>query len=85
MSIHRCTCGFTEADGDDETIGDHFLRVFAPEDDKGVDGQVHLEGDPGLTCLCGLRASTAGELDSHFQEMFVPEDRVDSSGVEHQG
>ena len=27
----RCSCGFTEADGVDETIGDHLLRVFTPE------------------------------------------------------
>ena len=83
MTIQRCMCGFTETNADDETIRDHFLRVFTPEDDKGADGQVHLEGDPELTCLCGFRASTAGELDSHFLEMFVPADRVDSGGVEH--
>lgn len=83
MTAQRCTCGFTESNGDDETIGDHLLRVFTPEDDKGADGQVHLEGDTGLTCLCGFRAHAAGELDSHFLEMFIPADRVDSGGVEH--
>jgi hypothetical protein len=57
--------------------------VFTPEDDKGTDGQVHLEGDAELTCLCGLRASTPEELDAHFLEMFVPADRADSGGVEH--
>jgi hypothetical protein len=31
----RCSCGFTEAEGDDETSGDHLQRVFTPEDDKG--------------------------------------------------
>jgi hypothetical protein len=35
----RCSCGFTEADGADETISDHLLEVFAPEDDMGTDGR----------------------------------------------
>jgi hypothetical protein len=85
MTVRRCKCGFTEANEDDETIGDHLLQVFTPEDDKGADGQVHLEGNPQLTCLCGYRASTAGELDSHFLETFVPADRMDAGGVEHTG
>jgi hypothetical protein len=83
MAGARCSCGFTEVAGVDETIGDHLLRVFTPEGDKGPDGRVHLEGGPGLTCLCGFRALAAGKLDSHFLEMFVPADRVDSGGVEH--
>jgi hypothetical protein len=83
MMKAKCTCGFTEAEGVDETIGDHVLRVFTPEDDKDADGQVHLEGDPGLTCLCGFRASATAELDSHFLEVFVPAGRVDPAGVEH--
>jgi hypothetical protein len=45
----RCSRGFTEAEGVDETIGDHLLQVFTPEGDKGADGQVHLERGPGLT------------------------------------
>jgi len=83
MTAQRCTCGFTEATGDDETIGDHFLQVFTPEDEKGADGQAHLEGDPVLTCLCGFKASTTAELDSHFLEVFIPAERLDSGGVEH--
>jgi len=83
MAGARCTCGFTEANGDDETIGDHLLRMFTPDDDKGADGRAHLEGDPGLTCLCGFIASTTGELDSHFLGAFVPADGVDGGGVEH--
>jgi hypothetical protein len=79
----RCSCGYNEATGDDETIEDHLLWVFTPEDDKGTDGQVHLEGEAKLACLCGLRASTAGKLDSHFLEVFIPANRVDSGGVEH--
>jgi hypothetical protein len=57
--------------------------VFTPEDDKGADEQVHLEGDPALACLCGFRASMTGELDSHFLEMFIPADKMDSDGIEH--
>jgi hypothetical protein len=83
MADARCTCGFTETHGDDETIVDHFLRVFTPEDDKGADGQVHLEGNPGLTCLCGFKATTTKELDCHFLDMFIPADQVDPHGVEH--
>jgi hypothetical protein len=83
MTVQRCTCGFTEANEEGETFGDHLLRVFTPIDDKGADGQVHLEGSPELTCLCGFRASTAEELDSHFLEMFIPADGMDSGGVEH--
>ncbi len=79
----QCSCGFTVVNGDDETIEDHLLSVFTPEGDKGTDGQAHLEGEAELACLCGLRAGTAGELDSHFLEMFIPADRVDSGGVEH--
>lgn len=79
----RCSCGFSEVAGADEAITDHLLKVFAPEDDKGAAGQVHLEGDPGLTCLCGFRASGTAELDSHFLQVFVPADRVDPAGVEH--
>ena len=83
MTAQRCTCGFTEANEDDETMEDHLLRMFTPEDDKGADGQVHMEGEPGLTCLCGFRGCTARELDSHVLEMFAPASRVDSAGVEH--
>jgi hypothetical protein len=83
MTAQRCTCGFTESNGDDEAIGDHLLRVFTLEDDTGTDGRVHLEGNPELTCLCGFRADTAEELDSHFLEMYIPADRMDSGGVEH--
>jgi hypothetical protein len=83
MTAQRCTCGFTEANPEGETIADHLLRAFTPEDDKGADGRVHLEGEPGLACLCGFRASVPAELDSHFLEIFIPASRVDSSGVEH--
>ena len=31
MAGARCSCGFTEANGADETIVDHLLWVFTPE------------------------------------------------------
>jgi hypothetical protein len=65
------------------STSEYLLRVFTPADDKGTDGRVHLEGNPGLTCLCGFSASTAGELDAHFLEMFVPVGRADAGGVVH--
>ena len=81
MTAQRCTCGFTEADEVDETVVDHLLWVFTPQGDTGADGRVHLEGTSELTCLCGFRAGMAEELDSHFLEMFIPVDRMDSGGV----
>lgn len=42
MDDVRCSCGFAEAR--DETIGDHLIEVFAPDDGKGPDGKVHSEG-----------------------------------------
>jgi hypothetical protein len=83
MTAQRCTCGFTEADEVDETVVDHLLWVFTPQGDTGADGRVHLEGTSELTCLCGFRAGMAEELDSHFLEMFIPADGIDSGGVEH--
>ena len=83
MTTQRCTCGFTEANPEGETIADHLLRVFTPEDDKAPDGRIHLEGETSLACLCGFKASEPAELDSHFLQMFSPPDQLDPSGVEH--
>ena len=83
MTGSRCSCGFTEVAGTDETIGDHLRLVFTPDDDRGPDGKVHLEGEADLFCTCGIGGS-AERLDSHFLEMFVPADRMDSGAVEHQ-
>jgi hypothetical protein len=81
MDDARCSCGFAEAG--DETIGDHLIEVFAPDDGKGPDGKVHLEGEAGLFCMCGAGGS-AEKLDSHFMEVFTPADRIGRDGVEHQ-
>jgi hypothetical protein len=83
MAHARCSCGFTEAEGADETISDHLLAVFAPEEDKGTDGRYHLEGEPGLTCACGA-AATATELDAHFVGVFAPADHIGRDGRQHE-
>jgi hypothetical protein len=81
MSDVRCSCGFTETG--DETIGDHLIEVFAPDDGKGPDGKVHLEGEASLFCMCGAGGS-ARELDDHFLAIFTPADRVGRDGAGHQ-
>ena len=83
MADARCSCGFSEAG--DETITDHLLEVFAPEDCRGSDGLVHEEVRPDLTCSCGLVAATAGELDAHFLRVFTPGDLVGRDGRKHEG
>jgi hypothetical protein len=81
MAGARCSCGFAEVVGVDETIGDHLREVFTPDDDTGPDGKVHLEGT-GLLCMCGTGGS--GErLDSHFLEVFRPADSAGRDGVAH--
>ena len=81
MTSGKCVCGFVE-DGD-QTISDHLLEAFAPEDDKGTDGLMHLEGERNLTCLCGFTAATAEELDQHFLAVFAPADAIGRDGKEH--
>ena len=81
MTAAKCTCGFTE--GLDETMDDHLLEVFAPEDGKGADGLVHLEGAADLFCMCGVGGS-ARELDAHFQAVFTPAGLVGRDGIRHE-
>jgi hypothetical protein len=83
MTAQQCTCGFTEAAGMDETIDDHLMEAFAPEDGKGPDGKVHLEGEVALFCLCGA-GGTAADLDAHFLTMFTPADGIGRDGARHQ-
>jgi hypothetical protein len=83
MTLAQCVCGFTEDEAGDETISDHLFTVFAPEDDKGTDGRYHLEGEPDLTCVCGLAAATAAELDAHFLTLFTPNDAIGRDGKRH--
>ena len=53
MTSQQCICGFSEAAGMDETLTDHLVEVFAPDDGRAADGLVHLEGEADLFCLCG--------------------------------
>jgi hypothetical protein len=84
MTNVRCTCGFSEAAGVDETIGDHLLEMFAPEDCQGTDGLLHEEVQPDLTCSCGLAAATAEQLDAHFIQIFTPADSIGRDGRNHE-
>jgi hypothetical protein len=83
MPATQCACGFIANEADDQTIADHLLEVFAPEDDKGTDGRVHLEGERSLTCLCGLVAASSEELDAHFVAVFTPADEMGRDGKKH--
>lgn len=84
MTGARCACGFTEDEAEDFTIGDHLLDMFAPDDDKGTDGRYHLEGEPALTCPCGLAAATTAQLDAHFLAVFTPGDAIGRDGKKHE-
>jgi hypothetical protein len=81
MTAARCTCSFTELD--DEEIVDHLLSVFEPDDHRGTDGQVHLEGDR-LACLCGVTAITTEDLDAHLLNAFTPVDAIGRDGKKHE-
>jgi hypothetical protein len=84
MTAAQCACGFAEDEAEDFTIGDHLFAMFAPEDYTGTDGRHHLEGEPDLTCLCGLAAATAEELDAHFLAVFTPEHAIGRDGKKHE-
>ena len=84
MTAARCVCGFIEAEGADETIGDHLLEMFAPEDCQDTDGLLHEEVTPDLTCSCGLPAATAEQLDAHFIQVFTPADSIGRDGGKHE-
>jgi hypothetical protein len=83
MNATRCACGFTEDETGDYTMTDHLLAEFAPDDDTGADGLVHLEGEQQLTCTCGLAAATAAELDAHFVAIFTPANGIGHDGKKH--
>jgi hypothetical protein len=77
MTATKCSCGFTELA--DETITDHLLVAFEPDDRTGTDGQVHEEGGP-LTCACGFAAATGDDLDEHFLKAFTPAGAIGRDG-----
>lgn len=81
MADARCSCGFSEAG--DETVTDHLLGVFVPEESRASDGTVHEEAWPDLTCSCGLAAATPGQLDAHFLRVFTTGDLVGRDGRRH--
>ena len=81
MPAVQCSCGFTEAG--DESIGDHLVDVFAPDDGKAADGKVHMEGEASLFCICGAGGSIE-ELDAHFLAVFTPADSIGRDGVKHE-
>jgi hypothetical protein len=83
MTDGTCSCGFTEAAG--ETIADHLLEAFVPEDCRAGDGAVHEEVRPDLTCSCGFSAITPGQLDAHFLQVFAPGDLIGRDGRKHEG
>jgi hypothetical protein len=83
MTARQCACGFTEADGADETISDHLFEMFAPDDGKAANGLVHLEGAVSLFCLCGTGGSAEG-LDAHFLAVFTPDDHIGRDGDKHE-
>jgi hypothetical protein len=82
MTDIRCTCGFAETT--EETLIDHLLEVFTPDDSKGIDGKIHEEGTPVLTCACGLTAASPEDLDIHFLQAFTPPDLTGCDGKRHQ-
>jgi hypothetical protein len=83
MIIARCLCGFTETAGADEMIDDHLLEVFETDDDRGTDGQVHVEGVTSFFCACGAGGSTK-ELDAHLLLVFTPANYVGRDGNKHE-
>jgi hypothetical protein len=83
MTAAKCVCGFTEDENGDETIDDHLIEVFAPEDGRAADGLVHLEGEAVLFCMCGVGGSV-GELDTHFLAVFTPADLIGADARKHE-
>jgi hypothetical protein len=57
VNTAQCVCGFTQDEAGDQTLGDHLLEAFAPEDDKGPDG---------------IAAATPDEVDAHLIAKFTP-------------
>jgi hypothetical protein len=82
MADSRCSCGFT-ASGD-ETMTDHLLETFVPDDSRAADGVVHEEWTVALTCSCGVAATTAAELERHFLAAFTPAGSIGRDGRAHQ-
>jgi len=83
MNHAQCMCGFTEDEAGNETICDHLIVVFAPEDGRAADGLVHLEGEENLFCMCGA-GGNSDKLDAHFLAVFTPADLIGRDGRKHE-
>ena len=83
MTPAKCVCGFTEDEAGNETLDDHLLELFAPEDGRAADGLAHLEGKENLFCLCGAGGSS-DKLDVHFLAVFTPPDLIGRDGCKHE-
>lgn len=81
MTTARCSCGFAELA--DESLTDHLLLAFTPEDCRGNDGQVHEE-TAALTCRCGYVAMASQGLDDHFLAVFTPPGAIGHDGRKHE-
>jgi hypothetical protein len=82
MADERCSCGFAEPA--DETMTDHLLEAFAPDDSRAADGVIHEEWAATLACSCGVVAAAPAELDRHFLAIIIPADPVDRNGLRHE-
>lgn len=97
MSRYHCSCGFAIEDEDD--FGDHLRMAFAPDDDIGTDGLMHVEMSdefvrltadvpvgcplPKHVCACGFATDDASDFDDHLLISFVTPDCVGVDGEEH--
>jgi len=89
----RCTCGYEATNSED--IADHLAEMFAPDDDRDHDGQVHAEAaaatasadaagaPPALTCMCGFPAAGIAGMDAHLAAVFTPASRIGRDGARH--
>src|SRR5258707_4648431 len=68
MADAMCSRGLTERA--DETMTDHLLAVFTPEDSRGRDGELHEEWQVTRSCSCGVATTTPAQLGAHFLAMF---------------
>jgi hypothetical protein len=80
MPVASCICGFTELV--DESLIDHLLLAFVPDDGRVPDGQAHEEAETGH-CLCGLATAAPAALDAHFLCIFTPATSTGRDGHKH--
>lgn len=97
MSRYHCSCGF--AINDPAEFGDHYRLAFAPDDDTGTDGRVHVElADdharntgcypdtvplPRHVCACGFATDNTPEFDDHLLIAFIPPNGIGTDADKH--